>query len=132
MAKKQLPKKPASPFKMVVQSLPFHDFVTERKLVALYKDTLVLGDEEKLDKDGKPTTFTVNLMVDMTSGEEKFVQNSYGIHKAITAAKAEHGDDVTNVVFEIELLNKTVVKGKPFNQFKIGYCTMEEYESFGG
>lgn len=129
MAKKQQTKAP-SPFRMVVQNLPFHNFETDKKLVGQYKDTVVLGDEEKLDKDGKPTTFTANIFVDLETGEEKYVQNSYSIHKAITAAKHEHKDAVTNVVFEIEFMKKTMLKGKPFNEFKIGYCTLEEYESF--
>jgi len=132
MAKKQTTPKAATPFKPVVQNLPFHNFEQDKKLIGLYKDTVVLGDEEKLDKDGNPTTFTANVFVDMESGEEKYVQNSYSIHKAITMAKKEYNEDITNVVFEIEFMKKTMLKGKPFNEFKIGYCTLEVYESFKG
>lgn len=131
MAKKNLaPTTPASPFRTVIQNLAFHNFEEHKKLVALYKDTVTLGDEEDPEK-----TFTANVMVDLESGEEKYVQNSYSISKAISKAKIEFKDSETglkDVVFEIEFLGKTMLKGKPFNQFKIGYCTMEQYESFLG
>jgi len=35
---------------------------------------------------------------------------------------------MNSVVFEIEFIGKTEVKGKPFNQFKIGACLEEDYE----
>ena len=128
MAKKNLDQnKKESPFKMAVQNLGFHQFEQEKKLVALYKDTVTLGDEEDPEK-----TFTANVMVDLATGEEKYVQNSYSIAKAIRMAKAEHKELIHDVVFEIEFIGKTTVKGKPFNQFKIGYCTLEDYEAFNG
>jgi len=128
MAKKQLEKK-ASPFKMAVQNLSFHQFEEQKNLVALYKDTVVLGDEEAED----PTkTFTANVMVDLATGEEKYVQNAYSIAKAIKMARTEYKEQIREVVFEIEFLGKTMLKGKPFNQFKIGYCLLSDYESFSG
>jgi hypothetical protein len=131
MPKKQTTKEVVTtPFKTVVQNLPFHNFEHNKKLIGIYKDTVVLGDEEKLDKDDKPTTFTANIFVDMLTGEEKYVQNSYSIHKAITSARNEYHEEITNIVFEIEFMKKTTLKGKPFNEFKIGYCTLEVYESF--
>jgi hypothetical protein len=117
--------KSQSPFKTVVQNLPFHKFEEQKKLVAQFKDTVTLGDDEDSDK-----TFTANVMVDLETGEEKYVQNAYSIAKAIQKARTEHKERITDVVFEIEFLGKTVVKGKSFNQFKIGYCLLEEWEQF--
>jgi len=130
MAKKQSTESKKSPFKMAIQNLSFHQFAEESKLTGLYKDTILLGDEEKLDSDGNPTTFTANVFVDLATGEEVYVQNAYSIAKSIKMAKKEYKDDISNIVFEIEFLGKTTVKGKPFNQFKIGYCTEEAYELF--
>lgn len=132
MATKKKTDQKATPFRTVIQNLPFHNFEEEKQLVALFKDTTILGDEEKLDKDGNPTTFTANVMVDLKTGEEVYVQNSYCIEKAIRTAKKEFKDEIREVVFEIEFLGKTTVKGKPFNQFKIGYCTLAAYEGFIG
>lgn len=125
MAKKSTAPEKASPFKTVVQNLSFHDFKKEPVLTALYKDTVTLGDEEDTEK-----TFQANIFVDLKTGEEKYVQNSYSIDKAVKQAKKEYKEAIREVVFEIEFLGKTEVKGKPFNQFKIGYCTETEWEAF--
>ncbi|NMC99105.1 MAG: hypothetical protein GYA62_05230 [Bacteroidales bacterium] len=122
MAKKIVEKK--DPFKTVVQNLPFHQFEERKEFIGLFKDTVTLGDEEDPDK-----TFQANIMVDLETGEECYIQNSYSIAKAIKQARLEHREQITSVVFRIEFLGKTTVKGKPFNQFKIGYCLEEEYES---
>lgn len=122
-----------SPFKVVIQNLAFHNFEEESKLIALYKDTVTLGDEENIDpKTGKPVTFIANVMYNVETGEECYVQNSYSIEKAIKKAKSEYKELISEVVFEIEFLGKTQVKGKPFNQFKIGYCTFADYEQSNG
>lgn len=121
MAKKELTKT-KSPFRTVVQNLPFHNFEEKRKLVGMYKDTVTLGEDEE--------TFQANIFVNLETGEELHVGNSYSIAKAIKQAKVEYKTEVTNVVFEIEFLGKTTVKGKPFNQFKIGYCLLEEWEAY--
>lgn len=126
MAKKTVDTKKTSPFKTAVQNLPFHNFEEVKTLVALYKESVTLGDDE----NEKEKPFTANVMVDLASGEEKYVQNSYSISKAIKMAKEEYKENITNVVFEIEFIGKTEIKGKPFNKFKIGYCTLEEYEAF--
>jgi hypothetical protein len=109
-----------SPFKTVVSNLAFHKFDEEPILVALFKDTQTLGEDDE--------TFTANVMVNMATGEEIYVQNAYSIEKAIKTAKREYPDGIADIVFHIEFLGKTMLKGKPFNQFKIGYCTYEEYD----
>jgi len=122
MAKKE---KKATPFKTVIQNLAFHQFEEESKLVAMYKDTVTLGDEDNPEK-----IFQANVMVDMKTGEEIYVQDSYGINKAIKKAKLEFKELIREVVFEIEFLGKTDLHGKPFNKFKIGYCTLPDWEEF--
>ena len=110
-----------SPFKTVIQNLEFHNFEKEPNFIGLYKDTQTLGEGDE--------TFQANVMIDLETGEEMYVQNAYSIEKAIKMARKEHMEQISNVVFNIEFLGKTTVKGKPFNQFKIGYCTYEEYEA---
>jgi len=127
MAKKQADQAAAqSPFRMAVQNLAFHQFDEQPILVALYKDTVTLGDDE----GDTEKTFTANVMINLDSGEEVYVQNSYSINKAIKMAKLDHPDRMREVVFHIEFLGKTELKGKPFNQFKIGYCLEEAWEAF--
>ena len=128
MAKKSNEPKTGTPFKTVVQNLVFHNFEEKKIFTGLYKDTVTIGDEE--DK-----TFTANIFVDLATGEEVYLSNNYSIEKAIKSAKQEYkdsGNGIRNIVFQVEFIAKTMVKGKPFNQYKIGYCTEEEYNSFVG
>jgi hypothetical protein len=127
MVKKEATPEKRNPFKTVVQNLKFHNFEEEPELTALYKNTVTLGDEDDPTK-----TFVANIMADVQTGEEKYVGNSYSIEKAIKSAKAEYKEMMSDVVFKIEFLGKTMVKGKPFNQFKIGYCLIDEYQEFAG
>ena len=112
----------SSPFNAIVQELPFHDFTKEKVYIGSYVSTLTLGDKP----DNK---FDVNIFADASTGEQKFITNAYAINKAITEARLKYPENFTDVVFRIEFEEKTVVKGKPFNKFKIGVCTMEEYEA---
>lgn len=114
----------SSPFKTVIQNLAFHNFEEAPDFIGLYKDTVVLGDEEDPEK-----TFTANVFVELATGEEVYVTNSYSIAKAIKNAKLEYKELMTEIVFQINYLGKTTVKGKPFNQYKIGICTYEDYEN---
>lgn len=109
-----------SPFKTVVQNLEFHNFEEEPKFTGLYRNTVEIGEEEQ---------FTAHIFADIETGQEKYLGNAYSIAKAISAAKTEH-KTIAEIVFQFEFLGKTTVKGKPFNQFRIGYCTMSEYEAF--
>lgn len=133
MAEAKKPKQPEAtakaevrnPFKTAVQNLAFHNFQEVPKFVGLYKDTVVLGDESDSDK-----LFNANIFVDYATGEEVYVQDSYSISKSIKLAKADLREEIVNTVFEIEFLGKTTVKGKPFNQFKVGYCLEDQYEEY--
>lgn len=127
MAKKAEATEKRSPFKTVVQNLKFHNFDENPKLTALYKDTVQIGDEEDETK-----TFTAHVVADVETGEEMYIGNSYSIAKAIKNAKAEYKEMIRDVVFQIDFLGKTTVKGKPFNQFKIGYCLIDEYLEYAG
>jgi hypothetical protein len=116
-----------NPFNTVVQNLKFHNFDEEPELTALYKNTVTIGEDEDPTK-----TFIANIMADVQTGEEKYVGNSYSIEKAIKTAKAQYKELMADVVFHIEFLGKTTVKGKPFNQFKIGCCLIDEYQEYAG
>ena len=109
-----------SAWKKAVQNLPFVNFEDNHVFTGLYRNTITLGEDNPFD---------VNIFADAKTGEEKFVTNSYSIEKAIKLAKKDYPEAMANVVFRIEFLGKTEVKGKPFNQFNIEYCTVEEYEA---
>ena len=120
--KTKQPTKKESPFKTAIQNLEFHKFDEEPNFLGMYKNTVELGEDDSDEK------FTANIFNNVNTGEEIYIGNSYSIAKAIRMARAEYKEQLSNVVFSIEFLGKTEVKGKPFNQFKIGYCTLEEYE----
>jgi len=132
MADKKSTTPKADPFKTVVNSLSFHKFDEEPNFIGLYKDTVTLGadeDSEAPEKGKEPETYIANIFVDMSTGEEVYIGNSYAVNKAIKNARATQHEEITNTVFSIEFLGKTMVKNKPFNQFKIGYCSLEDYEA---
>jgi hypothetical protein len=123
MAKKQATSTPKNnPFQSVVQELPFHDFQKVKLYIGLYISTLTLGDKPE-------NKFDVNIFSDAETGEQKFITNAYAINKAITEARLKYPENFSDVVFSIEFEGKTVVKGKPFNKFKIGVCTLEQYKA---
>lgn len=112
-----------TPFKTAVSNLEFHNFEESPEFTGLYRETVEIGEEEK---------FTAHIFVDVETGEKKYVGNAYSIEKAIKTAKAEYKENFAEIVFNFKFLGKTTVKGKPFNQFEIGYCTLSEYEAFEG
>lgn len=121
MAKeKNNPTKKTSPFQDIIKNLPFHNFETDKILTGLYKNTIELGEDEA-------TKFNANIFADVETGEEVFVTDSYSIAKAIREAKAKF-TSLADIVFQIDFLGKTTVKGKPFNQFNIGVCSLEAYQ----
>jgi hypothetical protein len=110
------------PFENIVANYPFHDFEAEPKFTGTYINTEMLGEDEEKQ-------FKANVFADIESGEMFYLSNSYSINKAIQLAKAKF-QNLSEVVFMIEFLGKTEIKGKPFNQFKIGTCTLEQYKDF--
>lgn len=118
--------KEQTPFKTVSKNLPFFpDLKDEHNppFIGVYVQSQFLGDSPE-EKDQIP----VYIFADVETGEEKFVIQSYAIKKAVEAAKKEFST-LQDVVFRFEFLGKTEVKGKPFNQFNTGYCTLEDYEA---
>ena len=124
--------KSKSPYQQVVANFPFHDFNQVAKFTGIYESAVTLGDPEKLDKDGKTTSFEANIFIDIETGEALHITNSYSVDKAIKIALKDYEIEMKsgNMVFDIEFLGKTEIKGKPFNQFNIGFCTLQQYESF--
>ena len=129
MVKEKSTTEKKSPFKSVIKNLGFHNFDEEANFLGKYVDTVQISADEEEGSDKKVETFIANVFFDLKTGEQVYIGNSYSINKAIKLARAEYAEQITNVVFNIEFLGKTTVKGKPFNQFEIGYCTTEEYEA---
>jgi hypothetical protein len=123
MAKKKNEATKQNPFTKVIQNLPFHNFEEESKYIGMYRNTLTLGDKDE-------SKFEVNIFADVETGEEKFVTDSYSIAKAIKEAKQKFPENFSELVFQIEFLGKTEVKGKPFNQFNISVCPLAAYQEF--
>jgi hypothetical protein len=120
-------KEKKSPFKKVNEQLPFYPDLTKEKqepFYCSYVDETVLGD----DPDPKKR-IPVFILADVETGEEVFCIQSYAVKKTIERAREEF-KSLNNVVFELEYLGKTEVKGKPFNKFNTGYCSLDDYEAF--
>lgn len=124
MAKQQTEK--ANPFKKRTLNLPFHKFDDNDTLNCIVLDRMKLGEEKPFD---------VYRVVDVESGEEKFVTSSYAIHKCVQDATLEYQEkniEQQDIVFNIVFKGKTEINGKPFNQFDISDCSMEDYKKFMG
>jgi hypothetical protein len=111
-----------TPFEPIVSNYPFHNFETEPKFTGEYINTETLGEKDE-DK------FQANVFSDIETGEMFYLSNAYSINKAIQLTKAKY-NTLAGVIFMIEFLGKTEIKGKPFNQFKISTCTLEQYNDF--
>lgn len=111
-----------TPFVDLVANYPFHNFEVEPKFMGEFINTVTLGEDEE-------NRFQANIFSDVETGELFYLSNAYSIDKAIKAAKEKY-NTLQGLVFRIEFLGKTEIKGKPFNQFKIGTCTLEQYEAF--
>jgi hypothetical protein len=109
-----------SPFKKITQNLPFHDFEENSIFTGCYRNTLELGQGAN--------KFHANVFVDVETGEEFFITNAYTIAKSIEETKVKYPENFADIVFQIEFKGKTTIKGKPFNQFDISVCTLEEYK----
>lgn len=106
-----------SPFKKAIQNAPFQKWDEYPDLTCVFKEILTLGESEPFD---------VALVVDVETGEEKFITMSYSIDKAIKIAQSEITEQ--DIVLDITFLGKTEVKGKPFNKFDISYCSESDYD----
>jgi len=110
-----------SPFQSAIVNLEFHNFEEYPVFIGIFKDTQMVGDE---------VPFKANIFINLETGEDVFVANNYSIEKSIKLAKEKYQSGLTDLVFRIEYLGKTVIKGKPFCRFNIGYCTLDEYEKY--
>lgn len=108
----------SNPFKKVTENLPFWDFQTKPIFEGVFEQQLTLGESEP---------FTVNVFVDVKTGERVFINNSYAIEKTVAKVK-EVENDLKQVVFQLEFIEKTIVDGKPFNKFNTAYCSLQQYQ----
>jgi hypothetical protein len=110
------------PFVDVVANYLFHNFELTPKFTGTYVNTVTLGEDEE-------NKFLANIFVNIETGEIFYLSNAYSIEKAIRLAKEKY-NSLNGVVFKIVFLGKIDLKGKPFNQFRISTCTIEEYNNF--
>ncbi len=122
-----------SPFNTIIENLGYHDFNEVPIFQGIYDKTVMLKDEVK-DNKGKVTEDRINAHVfyDLDREEGVYITTAYSINKALEVATKDYPEEIkaNNIVFRIEFLGKTEVKGKPFNQFNIGVCTLQQYEDF--
>jgi hypothetical protein len=116
-------KEKTNPFKTVGEQLPFYpdleSNVDHEMILCTIEGAHNLGDDP--DKQ-----IPVYKVTDITTGEQKFVIQSYAIKKAVETARKDY-NTLIDVVFRFEYLGKKTVNGKAFNLFNTAYCTMEEY-----
>ena len=114
------------PFETVSENLPFFpDKETggEQSVICLYDNETVLGDDPDPLK-----RIPVFIVVDMETGEKKYITQSYAIKKAIETARKKL-NTLKDVVFRFTFKGQTIVNGKPFNQFNTAFCTLKDYEN---
>lgn len=112
----------ANPFKTDVENLPFVDFEIESHFTGICEKSLMLGEKEP---------FKVFVFKEMKTEKRKFVTASYSIDKVISKMITEYGEPALDkIVLNIEYIGKTEVNGKPFNQFNISHCTLDEFNEF--
>lgn len=116
-----------SPFKTVSRQLPFWPDMTDenhKPFTGLYDSSANLGDSPNADDQ-----IPVYVFAEINTGELVYIIQSYSIKKAVEAAKKEYGT-LNDIVFNFDFKGKTVVKGKPFNLFETGYCTLQDFRDF--
>lgn len=101
-------------FKPIIKNLPFHNFEKEKVLICQISESVTLGEKEP---------FKAYIVVDLESGEEKYLTASHSIDKAISMI------DITKDILRIEFLEKSDINGKPFNKFNIDSCSLKDYQS---
>jgi len=125
-------KKQENPFETIIQNFAYHDFQLEAVFEGIYSKTVVLKEETKDEKGEKINAIEAHVFYDMKEGEGVYISTSHSINKAVERAKNEYPGEIEGeqLIFRIEFLGKTEFKGKPFNQFNIGICTLQQYEAF--
>jgi len=114
----------------VSEQLPFYPDlhngeVESDPLICILESSTVLGDDPDPEK-----RIPVYIVVDLITGEKKYVVQSYAVKKCVEAAKANTpGGSLDDIVFRIQFLGKSVVNGKPFNKFNTAYTTMKQWEA---
>ena len=121
--------KEQTPFDTIIQNYAYHDFNESAIFTGIYQKTVIL---KEADPAAKTTEIQAHVFYDLNSGEGVYISTAYSINKAVEKAKTDFPKEIDseNMVFNIEFLGKTEVNGKPFNQFNIGICTLQQFESF--
>lgn len=116
-----MPEQKKNPFVKQVENLPFHNFEEVDTITCTVETRLTLGEEEP---------FEVYVVIDLETSERKFLTASYTIQKQIEKAKEDNPDLLGQIVFLFVFRGKTEVKGKPFNQFDVSTCSLQQYEDY--
>jgi len=124
--------KAKTPFDTIVQNYGYHDFNEVATFEGIYQKTVILKEAGKDDKGKDTDEIEAHVFYDLNTGEGVYITTAYSINKAIDKCKKDFAQEMEgeNMVFNIEFLGKTEVKGKPFNQFNIGICSLQQYEDF--
>ncbi len=120
--------KKKSPFTVVSEQLSFYPDLSKDEgkheiFIGMYASETNLGDDPDPTKQ-----IPVYIFDEYGTGERKYIIQSYAIKKAVQQAKKVIGN-LTDVIFKFEYIGKTLVNGKPFNQFDTGFCTLDVYEA---
>lgn len=99
-------------FISVARSLPTWDFDQNPIFQGVFINTETLGKNSE-----KP--FTAHCFADSETGEMCYISDYHTVTESINEVRSEYGTKA--VEYKIEFLGKTVVKGKPFRRFSIGY-----------
>jgi len=123
-------KKTGSPFDTIIQNYAYHDFNEKAVFIGTYENTVELKPAHKDEKGKDVDAINAHVFYDLESGEGVYITTAYSINKAVERCEKDFKKEMSEkqMVFRIEFLGKTEVKGKPFNQFNIGICTLQQYE----
>ena len=89
----------------------------------IYQTTKLIG----LGSVGKPEGFFMHVFIDPATNEEVLISSSHAITQAIEDIRMLDIDP-TKCLMQIEFKGKTLVKGKPFNRFKVAYVELCDLE----
>ena len=100
----------------VSESLETWDFNENPLFLGYFEEEQTVGEGDK--------SYQTYVFTEAESQERYFVDKTYSVEKAIEKVKSEK-KDLHNIIFRIEFIEKTEIKGKPFNRFKIDIATLK-------
>ena len=108
-----------SPFVVMEENLPMHDFTENDVLVCQISKSVTLGEDSE-------EPFDVWKGVNLETGEEIHIPSAYTISKCVNKVKG----DLVQIVFNIKFLGKSEHKEKQLNLFTISSCSLQQYQEY--